>query len=62
MAVAVKSTNWTKSSINQTNWTKVAVNQTSWEPDIIFSESGLLLQNGVDFLLYQNGNKIGLQA
>ena len=59
----LKSTNWLKPAINQSNWSKPAINSTSFEPDGIFSESYLLLQNGVDGLLLQGGQDLlGLQT
>lgn len=57
------STGWTKGSVSSTAWTKGSVSSTNYEPAGLFSESALLLQDGVSFLLLQDStNNLGLQV
>ena len=73
MAVNVKSTSWTKSSVNSTGFTKStvnstgftkgSVNSTSFAPGKLFSDNALLLSDGTfKLLLSDSTNFLGLTA
>jgi hypothetical protein len=51
------STNWSGQVINPTDWSEFNVNSTSWELDNIIT--GFLLQEDGDYILQENGERIG---
>lgn len=57
----VNSTAWTKQSVNSTAYTKQTVNSTIWGDDNL-SEFYLLVQDGSGLLLQDGVNFVGLQT
>lgn len=55
-------TNWTPQSAISTNWTPQTAISTSWRPNDALSQFVLLLENGIDYLLCEDGNGLGIET